>query len=66
MIIADELDVDWKHVKVEQTDVDQSKYGIQFAGGSFATPLNWDPMRQVGAAGPPAARDRRGPDLECS
>src|ERR1700741_103658 len=50
MMVADELDCDWSQVRIAQADVDQQRYGEQSAGGSTATPRNWLPMRQTGAA----------------
>ena len=49
-IIADEFDVDWAQVKIQQADLDP-KYGGQIEGGSRAIPSNYQNMRRVGAGG---------------
>ncbi len=51
MLIAEELDVDWGDVTVEQGDLDTDNFSGQFAGGSSATPMHWLPMRRAGAVG---------------
>ena len=50
MMIAEELDVDWSQVTIEQTHADARIFGGQSAGGSRTTPREWLPTRQAGAA----------------
>jgi isoquinoline 1-oxidoreductase beta subunit len=49
MILADELDVDWKKVRVEQAPTDPNLYD-HGTGGSGSTKDSWLPLRQSGAA----------------
>lgn len=49
MIIAEELDVDWGSVRVEQADWNTA-LERQFSGGSLSIRLNFDAMRQAGAS----------------
>ena len=49
MIVAEELDVPWEHVHVEQAGLDTDNYRGQVAGGSQSIRQNWDVLRQTGA-----------------
>lgn len=49
MIVADELDVDWNDVLVEQANFDQEEYGWQFTGGSQGIRRRWEGLRMAGA-----------------
>jgi isoquinoline 1-oxidoreductase subunit beta len=49
MILADELDVEWKNVIVEQADFYPERFERQFTGGSQAIRQGWKPLRTAGA-----------------
>jgi len=50
MIVAEELDVDWKKVVVEMGHHDNAKLGPQFTGGSNSMRMYWKPLREAGAS----------------
>ena len=50
MIVAEELDVDWKNVIVEQAPLNTDAYTRQFIGGSQAIRRGWRSLRIAGAA----------------
>ncbi len=49
MIVADELDVDWKNVMVEQAPLNTDIFTRQLAGGSGAIKQGWSGLRMAGA-----------------
>jgi isoquinoline 1-oxidoreductase subunit beta len=50
MIVAEELDVDWKGVVVEQADLNTKYFTRQTIGGSQAIRQGWKSLRTAGAA----------------
>ncbi|HVG26143.1 MAG TPA: molybdopterin cofactor-binding domain-containing protein, partial [Acidobacteriaceae bacterium] len=49
LILAEELEADWKTVMVDQAPINPKVYGNQGAGGSTSIPRAWDQLRQAGA-----------------
>ncbi len=49
MMVAEELDIDWKNVIVEQADYRPSIYGRQYTGGSRGVMEKWQALRTTGA-----------------
>ncbi len=50
MMLAEELDIDWKNVIVEQADFFPEHFDrLQFTGGSTAMSRAWKPLRTAGA-----------------
>lgn len=49
MIVAEELDVDWDNVIVEQAGLDTENFSRQIAGGSQSIRQSWDGLRHAGA-----------------
>jgi isoquinoline 1-oxidoreductase beta subunit len=50
MLVAEELDADWKKVVVEQAPYHPENFGMQFTGGSRGIMSRWEPLRMVGAS----------------
>jgi isoquinoline 1-oxidoreductase subunit beta len=50
MIVADELEADWKRVRVAQATGDEKRFGNQDTDGSRSTRHFFEPMRRCGAA----------------
>ena len=75
MIVADELEADWKHVRIMQAPADDAyknpTFGIQIVVGSNSVRGFYAPLRKAGAAGrmmliSAAAQTWKVPEEECS
>jgi len=49
MVVAEELDADWKQVKTVQGNLDTGIFERQVTGGSGAVPHSWERLRKAGA-----------------
>lgn len=49
MIIAEELEVDFDQIEIQQAGLDEKSFGPQFAGGSRSIPDNYQRLRRAGA-----------------
>ena len=70
-IVAEELDADWKKVRVLQAPLDTKRFDRQLTGGSGAIPHSWMRLRKAGASARhllvAAAAKRWGvPESECT
>src|SRR5580704_2281542 len=50
MILAEELEADWKQITIEQAGANPTLYGDQQTGSSASLRISWDPLRKAGAA----------------
>jgi isoquinoline 1-oxidoreductase beta subunit len=50
MLVAEELEVPWEHVRVRQATAAESTGPHPFAGGSWSVRGYWEPLREAGAA----------------
>jgi isoquinoline 1-oxidoreductase beta subunit len=50
MIVAEELEADWKKLVVEMGPHDNVKFGPQFTGGSNSVRMYWKLLREAGSA----------------
>jgi isoquinoline 1-oxidoreductase subunit beta len=49
MILAEELEADWKQITIEQAGANPTLYGDQQTGSSASVHISWDPLRKAGA-----------------
>ncbi len=66
MIVAEELDVDWKNVIVEQAPLNTKLYTRQFIGGSQAIRTSWKTLRTAGATARQMLREAAAASMGCT